>query len=148
MCNRDSLGIPFGSLERDYSPSNFNLTGSFYDSLFCYFLCLSSMIHFFHSPFSCVIPSCHMTMIINFQSPTMYVLSIYFLQAPNLRMSIGYLQPLVLLLILDFPHPRRPSCLIRATGRLLWKVLEKNIYSTKPGKSQALTWVLRTNSLP
>ena len=43
----------------------------------------------------------------------------------NLRMSIGYLQPLVLLLILDFPHPRRPSCLIRATGRLLWKVLEK-----------------------
>ena len=44
--------------------------------------------------FSRVIPSYHTTMI-SISSPTMYVFSIYFLQA-NLRMSFGYRQHLVL----------------------------------------------------
>ena len=41
----------------------------------------------------------------------------------------------------------RPSCLARATARLLWRVSEKK-YSTKPRKSQAFTWGLGTNTLP
>ena len=100
MCNHDSLKIRFGSLERDYSLSNFNLTGLVHHSLFCQFLLLlylSSMIHFFHSPFllchSKPIPSCHVTMIFNFISH--YVRLSTFFYKSNLRMSIGYLQPLV-----------------------------------------------------
>ena len=42
--------------------------------------------------FSCVIPSCHMTMIFSLPLCT-YCLSIFY--RSNLRMSIGYLQPLV-----------------------------------------------------
>ena len=89
------LIIRFGSLERDYSFSSFNLTGLVHDSLFCYFLLLlylSSMIHFFFfflyhstlshdSDFQFHLPLC------------MYCLPIFY--KSNLRMSIGYLQPLV-----------------------------------------------------
>ena len=92
------LVIRFGSLERDYSLSSFNLTGLVHDSLFCYLLLLlylSSMIHFFHSPFLLY----HSTLLhdsdFEFHLPLcMYCLPIFY--KSNLRMSIGYLQPLVL----------------------------------------------------
>ena len=90
--------IRFGSLERDYSLSSFNLTGLVHESLFCYLLLLlylSSMIHFFHSPFLLY----HSTLLhdsdFQFHLPLcMYCLPIFY--KSNLRMSIGYLQPLVL----------------------------------------------------
>ena len=108
MCNHDSLMIRFGSLERDYLRSNLTLTGLVHGSLFCQFLLLlylCSLIHVCDSPFL----SCHSKLshdndfyfishyvrIVNkISSPTIYVLSTYFYKS-NLRMSIGYLQPLV-----------------------------------------------------
>ena len=57
----------------------FFMTHYFVSSYCCCILVLLWYTFSIHL-FSCVIPSCHMTMIFNFQSPTMYVLSIYFLQ--------------------------------------------------------------------
>ena len=95
---RDSLGIRFGSLERDCSPSNFNFTefflwltillvlivvvSWFYDTLFpfTFFLVSFQVVTWqWFSIFS--LPLCT------------YCLAIFY--RSNLRMSIGYLQPLV-----------------------------------------------------
>ena len=63
-----------------------------------YFCCILVLWYTFCiHPFSCVIPSCHMTMIFNFIShyACTYCLPIFY--KSNLRMSTGYLQPLVYL---------------------------------------------------
>ena len=107
MCNHDSLWIRFGSLERDCSPSNFNLTGFVYDSLFfkfLLFLYLSSMIHFFDSPFLL----CHSKSVshdndFQFHLPLCaYCLPIFY--GSYLRMSIGCLQPLIVIVTIIIVH--------------------------------------------
>ena len=95
MCNHDnSLMIRFVSLKRDYSLSNFNLTGLLHDSFFCYYLIVSSMIHFFDSPFLLCHSKLSHDIDFQFYLPLCwYCLPIFY--KSNLRMSIGCLQPLV-----------------------------------------------------